>query len=107
MRDKKTSEPWTFDIPNHGIEDDTVGYMLSHWCMTLAGCDEWLEDDVVDELIEDYNLTLVDIERLSEKILTTIDHIGLAKRLRRRTGFLQSAYCTVDKNLVCLLLIWE
>lgn len=105
---KLTTEDWMFDIsPHHGIERDTVTFMLSCWVMALARYDDWIADDEASDLHYKYNLDADDIERVSNVILNALDGSGISRRLAGRHGFLVSADCQINKDLVFLRLIWE
>lgn len=109
MRKKKiTKEDWMFEMsPHHGIEVDTVVFMLSSWIMALARYDDWIGDEEASDLHYKYNLDADDIERVSTLILNALEGSGLDRRLAGRHGFLLSADCQLNKDLVFLRLIWE
>lgn len=91
---------------HHGIEEDTVAYMLSCWVLTLANYEQWLEDDVIEILQEDYNLGADEIERVSSHILNALEGAGVHFKLANRKAFLVGANVEVKRDLACLKLIW-
>ena len=105
----KTSKPEVliFDIAkNHGVESDTVAYMLSAWVRALANYEEWLEDDIIEELQDDYNLDASEIEHVSAIILNALEANCIDRLVFERRAFIEDVQAEIGHNVACVKIYW-
>lgn len=91
---------------HHGIDSDTVAYMLQSWVMTLAGGDHFIDAEVVEELQDVYDLSAEQIERASTYILNALEGAGVHLKLANRRAFLYGVNVIVHRDIAELHLFW-
>ena len=90
----------------HGVDPDTVAYMLSAWVKALANYEEWLEDDIIEELQDDYNLDALDIESVSAVILNALEVNRIDRMMFERRALIEDIRCHVGSNVACVEIYW-
>lgn len=91
---------------HHGINPDTVAYMLSCWVKALANYEKWLEDDVIDELEQEYHLDADEIDDTSAFIVTALEVAGVDDLVHSRKATVDHVSCYIHKDIVNLQITW-
>lgn len=103
----KRPDVFIFEISKrHGIEEDTVAYMLAAWVTALSNFEAWLDTDVVEELQDDYNLDAEQIEYVSSMILDALENTHIPNLVAKRRSMVEDIDCKVSGGLAEMRVVW-